>query len=105
VLKGKKGEKGDPGAPGPMGPSDLYSARATAVKAADNTTMLSLDVPAGSYLVTAKAMLVNNNGAASEFDAASPLERYRIAAGPLCPVSRVTPSPSSTDTRARSPRR
>jgi hypothetical protein len=91
ALKGRKGDQGDPGAPGPVGPSDVYSARATAVKAADNTTMLSLNVPAGSYLATAKAMLVNNNGGASEFEC-------RLAAGAVSDRSRTTLAGFSRDT-------
>jgi hypothetical protein len=41
-----------------VGPSDVYSARAASATPANNTAVLSLDVPAGSYLVTAKAMLL-----------------------------------------------
>ena len=68
ALKGRKGDKGDPGPSGPVWPSDVYSARAVGPKAADNTIALALSVPAGSYLITAKAMLVNDAAGASEFE-------------------------------------
>jgi len=60
-LQGEKGEKGDTGA---RGPSDLYSASRSAFVASPAT--ISVDVPAGSYLVVAKVSPFNASGATSQ---------------------------------------
>jgi hypothetical protein len=78
AVRALKGQKGDPGAPGPVGPSDVYSAR---------------DVPAGSYLVTAKAVLLYDDPGPglSEFEC-------RLVAGTASDRSRSTMSPFHRDT-------
>jgi hypothetical protein len=93
AAKTLEGPKGDPGAPGPVGPSDVYSARATTSTAANNTAVLSLDVPAGSYLVTAKAMLLYDDAgpAFSEFEC-------RLGTGAVSDRSRSTMRPFARDT-------
>ncbi len=96
AAKTLEGPKGDPGAPGPVGqvgPSDVYSARATTSTAANNTAVLSLNVPAGSYLVTAKAMLLYDDAgpSLSEFEC-------RLGTGAVSDRSRSTMSPFNRDT-------
>ena len=93
ALEGQKGDPRAPGAVGPVGPSDVYSARAATVTPANNTAALSLNVPAGSYLVTAKAMLL--------YDDAGPglsEPECRLVAGTASDRSRSTLAPFNRDT-------
>jgi hypothetical protein len=67
-LLASAGTAGAPGATGPRGPSNAYVARETDgsfqnLPQNTDTTLGVLDVPAGSYVVWAKAIL-NNNAAA-----------------------------------------
>jgi hypothetical protein len=93
ALKGRKGDPGAPGLVGAVGPSDVYSARAASPTPANNTAVLSLDVPAGSYLVTAKAMLLYDDAGPglSEFEC-------RLVAGTASDRSRSTMDPFTRDT-------
>lgn len=96
ALKGRKGDPGGPGSVGPVGPvgpSDVYSARAANATPANNTAVLSRDVPAGSYLVTAKAMLLYDDAGPgpSEFEC-------RLVAGTASDRSRSTMDPFTRDT-------
>jgi len=55
---GPQGPKGDPGPPGEQGASDAYAARAGTVPLRDSwTDILARDVPAGSYVVTARVQI------------------------------------------------
>jgi hypothetical protein len=64
-AQGKQGAQGAPGAPGaqgPIGPSNVYSAFSSAdtdLKFGGEKVRLSVAVPAGSYLVTAKMQAIN----------------------------------------------
>jgi collagen triple helix repeat protein len=63
--QGAKGDKGDQGEVGPIGPSDVYSARVS-LKALDpvagNSSIVSLSLPAGNYLVAATQTLEPEGG-------------------------------------------
>ena len=52
--KGEQGDKGDDGETGPRGPSDLYSESNTTFLPPPRT--ISVDVPAGNYLVAGKGI-------------------------------------------------
>jgi hypothetical protein len=65
-AKGDAGATGSTGPQGPIGPSDAYSVQASSVMVASAdyaapTVIASLNLPAGSYAITATA-LVNNAG-------------------------------------------
>ena len=63
-ARGAQGLKGDTGAPGPAGSGDVYIARGSAYRGSDNHTNLSLsvNVPAGSYVINGKANVTNVDG-------------------------------------------
>jgi hypothetical protein len=56
---GPTGATGPSGPQGPAGPSDLYVARASGVDISGGSTVLTLSVPAGSYLINAKVEIEN----------------------------------------------
>ena len=72
-LPGPKGDTGDPGAPGPQGdpgpqgergPSDAYKHRSqdfVTLSGNVSTEVTSLDLPAGSYVVSAKTIVGSNS--------------------------------------------
>ena len=55
-LKGEKGEKGERGPQGPAGPSAAFTRHVpgSAVIPPGNTDVVTLDLPAGAYVVTAR---------------------------------------------------
>jgi hypothetical protein len=61
---GSTGPQGPPGVPGPPGASDAYSAHLDGFYAINNpaTTLLTLQLPAGNYAVSGKAVIYNEDG-------------------------------------------
>jgi hypothetical protein len=66
----------------------VYSARAASATPANNTAVLSRDVPAGSYLVTAKALLLYDNAGPGLSESGC-----RLVAGTASDRSRSTMAP------------
>lgn len=72
-VQGVKGDRGDPGTPGspgaqgpqgPAGASDVYIRRGGSVEKPDGNanSHTTLQVPAGNYLISGKAVIVNGDG-------------------------------------------
>ena len=65
-VQGAPGSTGPEGRQGPVGPSNAYTAVNTAfveTKFPEDVTVASVAVPAGSYVVTAKALAINETKA------------------------------------------
>ena len=57
---GPQGQQGLQGQQGPPGPSDAYAASSNGADLGINTTLVSVDVPAGTYTVIAKTYVYDN---------------------------------------------
>ena len=69
---GPRGLQGAPGTPGTPGPSHAYSSVSSSLinmnaTASGDTTVASVNVPAGSYAITGGAVANSNNGAQTSF--------------------------------------
>lgn len=61
-IQGVQGVPGAKGDPGPIGPSNVYSASSSLVPYDNNgETIVSLDLPAGAYLVSGNTSIINYN--------------------------------------------
>lgn len=61
-LQGLQGEKGDTGAPGPSSATSAYAVDSVSLNSSGMTTVVSLTLPAGSYVVLSNMTIADLSG-------------------------------------------